>query len=241
MRAAAAPLLLAALLAATACAKQDANTVYVFMAKSANYDPAGKLTLSGLTPTVAGIGRAGDDSNVGRIPTANMFGPKKSMPIFANGSDVIVDGAGVNGAEKRIILSVGKPAYNAASNELKFDTATPITTEGGLDGVVDDVLERTPAALKADTTKAVKLDNVVVTVDSYVPQAKVRERKERSRGTRKAGLTETKSNASRSPPPVSFTGCHQSHQGQSGQLDDREKGGRRPRARPRRRCRRRRR
>lgn len=200
-------LLLAALLAAaaTASAKQDANTVYVLMAKSAVYDPKapGKLVLTGVSSTIAGIGKDDDDSIVGRVPTTSMFGPKKTMPIFANGSDIIVDGKGPAGAEKRMILAVAKPAFNAASNELKFESAAPIDKEGALDGVVDDVLERTPAALKADTSKPVKLEDVVVTVDAYVPHAKAAIKAAKAKATNVSAVADAAvADAAAAPAPA---------------------------------------
>ena len=166
--------LLATLLAAAATctlAKKDANAVYIIMAKGASFEPAkdGKLTLTGVSSSIAGVAKDGDNQLASRAATADAFG-KKALPIFASGADIIVEGRAAGG-DKRILLNVTNPKFNAATNELVFSPAA-VVTEAALSGLVDAAPAVTPINKTVDGKTAAKMDDVVVFVDAYAPHIK---------------------------------------------------------------------
>ena len=110
---------------------------------------------------------------MGRTAVADFFGTKKRVPAFDfGGVDVIVDGR-FNGTDRRYVLNATKPVLNAAGTELSFSPVYALNTssEGQVDGLVDAVLKRTANAKMMNTSSASKLEDVVVVVDAYAPQA----------------------------------------------------------------------
>ena len=104
---------------------------------------------------------------MGRTAVADFFGTKKRVPAFDfGGVDVIVDGR-FNGTDRRYVLNATKPVLNAAGTELSFSPVYALNTssEGQVDGLVDDVLKRTADAKMMNTSSASKLEDVVVVVE----------------------------------------------------------------------------
>jgi hypothetical protein len=200
-------LILAALLAVAAPAlaakdKKEANAVYVIMAKGASFDPAkdGKLTLTGVSSSLAGIAKGDDDQIASRIATADAFGSKNSLPIFAGGADVIVEGKTADG-DKRLLLNVTNPKFNAATNELVFSPAAVVKT-AALQGLVDNAPAVTPANKTIDGTKAAKMDDTVVFVDAYAPHIKAAVKRQKAKAAGGAAAAPAPAMAADAPAPA---------------------------------------
>ena len=141
---------------------------------------------------------------MGRTAVADFFGTKKRVPAFDfGGVDVIVDGR-FNGTDRRYVLNATKPVLNAAGTELSFSPVYALNTssEGQVDGLVDDVLKRTADAKMMNTSSASKLEDVVVVVDAYAPQAAAAMKRSKAKASAVAAAAPAPAKAAAAPAPA---------------------------------------